>query len=156
MQTWKGYSQTLNSILLLNSTLFSNLGFWKRMFAAAPLCCLIPNICSCLVARWRHVERENLQAVYKDTARGRETKDSSGQRTQVHVHFPPSAHLLFPLQGVHLVRESNENNFCLHISMCSRCNRDSVSVIGVFLESRVTSVKVRKPHNFFGPFITVS
>lgn len=58
-------------------------------------------------ARRSHSEREDLQAVYKEAARGRETEDPPGQRTQVHVNFPPTTHFLFSLQRVYLVRKSN-------------------------------------------------
>lgn len=64
---------------------------------------------SFLSVRRRHSEREDLQAVHEEAAGGRETEDPPGQRTQVHVHFPPSTHLLFSLQRVHLVRKSSKD-----------------------------------------------
>lgn len=54
--------------------------------------------------RWSHSQRENLQTVYKKATRCREAQDPPGQRAQVHVDVPASAHLLLPLQRVHLVR----------------------------------------------------
>ncbi len=68
---------------------------------------------SFLSPRRRHCEREGLQAVHEEAAGGRETKDPPGQRTQVHVYFPPSTHLLFSLQRVHLVRKSSKDESLL-------------------------------------------
>lgn len=68
---------------------------------------LVSLLFSYFSVRRSHSEREDLQAVYKEAARGRETEDPPGQRTQVHVNFPPTTHLLFSLQRVYLVRKSN-------------------------------------------------
>lgn len=65
---------------------------WGRL-TIAPLC-----------FRRGHGEGEDVQRVHQEAQRRRETEDPPGQRTQVHVDVPAAAHLLFPLQRVHLVR----------------------------------------------------
>lgn len=96
--------------------------------------------------RRSHGERENLQTVYKKATRCREAQDPPGQWAQVHVDVPASAHLLLPLQRVHLVRtlvgdKSLLSARCLPGPRNGRTCISSLST-GVCLESRVTSARV--------------
>lgn len=64
-----------------------------------------PQLCSFFSVRGGHGEGEDIQAVHQKAQWGREKEDPPGQRTQVHVYVPATAHLLFPLQRVYMVRQ---------------------------------------------------
>ena len=93
--------------------------------------------------RWSHSERESLQRVYKETAWSRETADPPGQRAQIHVNLPPSAHLLFSLQRVYLVSHC-QGPACIRVDYKLDLIVYLSLLIGVFLENRATSARVRR------------
>lgn len=93
--------------------------------------------------RRRHSEREE-EAVHEEATGGRETEDPPGQRTQVHVYLPPSTHLLFPLQRVHLVRVPAVCTYSICVWTVNWISPCLFLLIGVYLESRAISAKVSR------------